>query len=423
MKTDQDLDLLIEEQSHASIPRIGYGFELRRRDFFKVLGAGLVICLVASPLAPQESGARTNGDSLPTDISAWLHINEDGSVTVYTGKVEMGQNARTSLTQQVAGELRTPMDSIHLVMGDTALTPYDRGTFGSLTTPTMGPQLRKVAAVARGALIAAAAQRWNTDALSLVAVDGKITDSRAKRSISYAELTKGQQLVQVIGNDVILEAPADWQVAGQPAPKVDGKAFVTGAHKYTSDMTVPGMLYGKVVRPTALRATLTSFDSGNAASIRGITVVHDGNFAGVTAPDPETAMRALKSVRAQWNAPPQTSEASLFDDIRKAATVKVETPGGDPRYVQGSIETGFASAEKTLSQTYTVHYIAHVPLEPRAAVAQWQDGKLTVWTGTQRPFAVREELATAFHIPLDSVRVQVPDTGSAYGGKHTGASR
>jgi isoquinoline 1-oxidoreductase len=420
MKTDQDLELLLEEQAHASIPRLAYGFDLDRRDFFKVLGGGLVVCIVAKPLLAQESGRRGHDQDSPTEISAWLHINEDGSVTVFTGKVEIGQNARTSLTQQVAEELRVPTNSITLVMGDTDLTPYDRGTFGSQTTPTMGPQLRKAAAAARGALIVAAAQRWNTDPAGLVPVDGKITDSRSKRTITYADLTKGQQLFKVISSDVTLESPNDWHIAGQSALKVDGTDFVTGKHKYSTDLTRPGMLYGKVLRPTAFRATLASFDAGNANSISGVTVVHDGDFVGVAAPDPQTVDRALKLLRAQWNAPQQTSEATLFEDIRKPTMAEVDAPGGDPLFSQGDIQHGFASAEKTLSQTYTVRYIAHVPLEPRAAVAEWQGGKLTVWTGTQRPFAVREELANAFHIPLQNVRVQVPDTGSAYGGKHTG---
>ena len=420
MMDDHDRELMLERAQHDSISRVSYGFDLHRRDFFKLLGGGLVVCLAAKPLLTQESGARSRGEGLPTEISAWLHVNADGSITVYTGKVEMGQSIRTSLTQQVAEELRSPTDSIHLVMGDTALTPYDRGTFGSLTTPTMGPQLRKVASVAREALIALAAQRWAADASTLVATDGKITDPLGHRALTYAELTKDQQLTKVIGDDVVVAAPSDWSVAGKPASKVDGKSFVTGRHKYTPDLDRPGMLHGKVLRPTAFRAKLTSVDAGTASSIAGVTVVHDGDFVGVTAPDPESVERALGALHAQWTAPQQTSEATLFDDVRKPTSAKVDAPGGEPVVQQGNLGQGFASADKTLSQTYQIHYIAHVPLEPRAAVAEWQDGKLTVWTGTQRPFAVREELASAFRIPLESVRVQVPDTGSAYGGKHTG---
>ncbi|MGA8151436.1 MAG: molybdopterin cofactor-binding domain-containing protein [Terriglobales bacterium] len=420
MTQQTNLDLLLEEQQHDATPRVKYGFELQRRTFFKLLGGGMVVLCAGTTLA-QESGARPRDeDELPQAISAWLHIAGDGNVTVYTGKVEMGQNIRTSLTQQVAEELRVPIGAISLIMGDTSLTPFDRGTFGSLTTPTMGPQLRKVSAAARENLIDLAAQRWKANRSSLIAEDGKIRDPKSSQSISYGELTKGQELVTVVGDDPKLEPPSEWRIAGTATPKVDGRAFITGKHQYTSDMTRPGMLYGKVLRAPAFRASLKSCDSHQAEKMPGVTVVRDGNFVGVTAPDSFTAERAIKLIHAEWDIPPQTSGATLFQDIRKPATGEVDAPGGPPRHAAGSIERGFAAADKTLQQTYTVAYIAHTPLEPRAAVAEWQDVKLTVWTGTQRPFAVRDELAQAFHIPSQKVRVLVPDTGSAYGGKHTG---
>lgn len=414
-------DLVEEERQHESVPRLAYGFELRRRDFFRLIGGGIVVCVCAGSALAQESGVhRRNEEELPQDISAWLHIAEDGSVTVYTGKVEMGQNIRTSLSQQVAEELRVPLEWIQLVMGDTALTPYDMGTFGSRTTPTMGPQLRMVSAAARESLIDLAAQRWHADRGALVAGDGKVTDLHSKNSISYGELTKGQELVKLIRDDPALEAPRQWRIAGTSTAKIDGRAFVTGKHQYTSDLSLSGMVYGKVLRPSAFRATLRSLDASAAEKIPGVQVVRDGNFVGVTAPDTSTAARAIKAIRPEWSAPQQTSDATLFEDVRKPATTEDDSPGGPPRFTTGSIEQGIASADKKLSQTYTISYIAHVPLEPRAAVAEWRDGKLTVWTGTQRPFAVRDELAEAFRLSPDKVRVMVADTGSAYGGKHTG---
>ncbi len=419
---ESNRELISEQEQHESVPRFSYGFELHRRDFFKLLGGGMLVCACAGPALTQESGARRRNDDeeLPQNISAWLHIAEDGKVTVYTGKVEIGQNIRTSLTQQVAEELRASLDSIQLVMGDTALTPYDMGTFGSRTTPTMGPQLRMVSAAARENLIDLAAEHWHVDRASLTAENGRITESRSKQSISYGELTKGQELVQLIGGDPDLEPPSQWRIAGTSVPKIDGRAFVTGKHKYTSDLSLPGMVYGKVVRPSAFRATLKSLNTSGAEEIPGVTVVHDGNFVGVTAPDTTTAVKAVKAVRAEWSAPNQTSESTLFQDVRKPATTETDNPGGPPRFTTGSVEQGLASADKTLTQTYTISYIQHVPSEPRAAVAKWEDGKLTVWTGTQRPFAVRDELAEAFRISKDKVRVMVPDTGAAYGGKHTG---
>ena len=164
----------------------------------------------------------------------------------------MGQNIRTSLSQAVAEELHVPIEKIEMVMGDTQLTPFDMGTFGSRTTPTMNLQLRKVAAAAREMLIGLAAAQWQTDRQHLVAADGKVTDPQNKRSLEYAALTKGQQLTQTVTAETPLIPAANWKVAGQSALKVDGRDFVTGKHRYPSDQKLPDMLYGKVLRPTVL---------------------------------------------------------------------------------------------------------------------------------------------------------------------------
>jgi len=421
MNDECNRDLIVENQQQTATSALNYSFELQRRDFCKMLGGGLVVFLSARRVMSQESGKRShnsNEDQLPQAISAWLHIAQDGAVTVYTGKVEMGQNIRTSLSQQVAEELRAPVGSIHLIMGDTALTPYDMGTFGSRTTPTMGPQLRRVSAAAREKLIDLAALLWKVERSSLIAQDGKIADPQSKQSISYGELTKGQELVKLIADAPALESPANWKIAGTPVPKVNGRDLVTGRHQYPSDMVRTGMLHGKVLRPPAFNASSKSLDSAAAQKIPGATIVHDGNFVGVACPDLALATKALQSLRAEWNIARQTSEATLFEDLRKAPTGGVES--AEPLYRAGSIEEGFTVADKRLNQTYTIAYIAHVPLEPRAAVAEWKDDKLTVWTGSQRPFGIREELAEAFRIGVENVRVVIPDTGSAYGGKHTG---
>lgn len=407
-----------ELRQHDTISRLTHTFNFDRRGFFKVLGGGLLVCIAARHAIAQESGATVHHDhELPKTLDSWLHIGENGEVTAFTGKVEVGQNVRTSLAQQVAEELRLPLPSVRLIMGDTELTPYDMGTFGSRTTPQMGMQLRKVSASARAVLIQMAAERWSADAANLQAADGRIRDSKADRSITYAELVHGQKLSKVIADDPQLTPAADWKVAGTPAPKANGRDFVTGAHEYTSDIKRPGMLHGKIVRPTAFHAKLISCDTSQAEKIPGVSVVRDGDFIGVSAADVITADRAAQAIRAQWDAPPQISDRELFDQLRKPASDKDDDT---EQYVLGSVEQSRTQAAKTLKQTYTVAYIAHTPLEPRAAVAEWKDGKLTVWTGTQRPFAVAEELAQAFRVPTESVRVIVPDTGSAYGGKHTG---
>ena len=171
---------------------------LDRRDFLRYFGGGLLVCLAHPPAVAQESGRSFGSHPLPRNIAAWLHIDADSHVNVFTGKVEVGQNIRTSLAQLVAEELRVPIGSITMVMGDTALIPYDMGTFGSRSTPTMGPQLRSMAAAARQMLLEAAADRWKLEAASLTADAGKITDPRSARSFSYGELTGGKDLVQVV---------------------------------------------------------------------------------------------------------------------------------------------------------------------------------------------------------------------------------
>ncbi|HEX7284797.1 MAG TPA: molybdopterin cofactor-binding domain-containing protein [Candidatus Angelobacter sp.] len=407
-----------EAEQHAVEP-LHHVFEVNRREIFKLLGAGLVVGFTTRSLPAQESG-RAQGQRIPADLESWLHIAGDGKVTVFTGKVEMGQNIRTSLTQHVAEELRAPVSSITLVMGDTDLVPFDMGTFGSRSTPQMGPQLRHAAATAREMLVEMAAQRWHADRGKLTAQNGAVTDPQTGQSISYGELTAGQKLVKMIGGNPELASPKEWKIAGTSLHKVDGRAFVTGAHQYTSDISRPGMLFAKVLRPSSFNAALASFAANGADKLPGVTLVHDGDFIGAAAPDTETAEKALSLVKTQWNAPHQTSEAELFDYLRKNPVTDAGGFGGRAGQESGSVETAMVSSAKTLAQTYTVAYIQHAPLEPRAAVAEWDNGKLTVWTGTQRPFAVKDQLAEAFHLAPEKVRVIVPDTGSAYGGKHTG---
>jgi nicotinate dehydrogenase subunit B len=429
MNDELDRIDIVETERYELFETPNYSFHFDRRDFIKAFGAGIIFIVPLSRAlaqqgqrAPGESGRGGANERVPNDIGAWIHIDEDGGVTVFTGKVEMGQNIRTSLAQAVAEELHVPVAMIHMVMGDTDLTPFDRGTFGSLSTPTMAPQLRKAAAAAREVLIDLAAQQLSVDPSSVKIVDARFVNHDKSKSLSLAEVAKGRKLVKVIPDSIATTQPKDWTIAGTSVTKVDAKDFVTGKHQYASDIKREGMLYGKVVRPATFNASLISSDTKAAEAMTGVKVVHDGSFIGVAAADQQTATRAANAIAVDWKSPGQLSNAELFDALRKPASERRgggEGGGGGSR-PQGSIADGLASADKKLEQTYTVAYIAHAPLEPRAAVAEWKDDKLTVWTGTQRPFGVRSELAEAFHISEDKVRVLVPDTGSGYGGKHTG---
>jgi isoquinoline 1-oxidoreductase len=385
---------------------------MTRRDFFAALGAGIVVWVVDDADAQESGGGGRRGmnQRMPEAVSAWLHIGEAGAITAFTGKVEVGQNARTSLTAAVAEELRAPVASITMIMGDTGLTPFDMGTFGSRTTPTMWPQLRKAAAEAREMLIELASQRWMVDRASITVAGGRVT--AGSHSANFGELTKGQKLSRSIPASEALTPAGEWKVAGTSVPKVGGREIVTGAHRYPYDIRRPGMLYGRILYPPSFGATLVSLDVSAAEAIPGVKAMRavlkeprDGfgaDVVGVVAPDPETAAKALAALRAEWKPlDGQADSKGVFAHYKKTA------------------EGGYVSNPQLIP--YTVAYIAHTPLEPRAAVAEWGgDGRLTVWTGTQRPFGVRSELSGQFGLAEDRVQVLMPDTGSGYGGKHNG---
>jgi nicotinate dehydrogenase subunit B len=422
MKVKSITEAEIEPERYELYSSPGYRFDLDRRDFFKLLGGGIAVFLVLKGEAAfsqaQENHSRFE-EQLPQNVGAWLHIAPSGKITVYTGKAEMGQNIRTSLTQPVAEELRAPIGSIHLVMADTELTPFDMGTFGSRTTPQMGSQLRRVASVARDVLVRLAAQRWNVARADLVTAEGKVTNPKTGQSIEYAELAQGHTLARATVEADPLRSPSEWTICGESIPKINGREFVTGKHRYTRDLNAPGMLHGKVLRPPSFGATLISLDLSGAQAMPGVVVVHDGNFIGVAAPTVEAAEKAVAAIRARWQTVPQISNRDLFSYF-KANTEQKAGWEGRMNHEAGFVSSGLAQAAHRLQQSYKVQYIAHAPLETRAALAEWKNGRLTAWTGTQRPFGVQGELAEAFRLPLNQVRVIVPDTGAAYGGKHSG---
>ncbi len=422
MKPDLPPEFALEPERYELGAASAYQFEANRRDFFKILGAGLlVMSSIQKASSSQESGSgrRQSENSLPQEISAWLHIGETGTITVFTGKAEVGQNIRTSLTQAVSEELKVSAATIVMVMGDTKLCPFDMGTFGSRTTPIMNLQLRKVASAARSTLVTMAATDWKVDPKLLTVANGTISDPASGRSIAYAAVVKGQQIAQRVPAEDSLIPPEDWKIAGKTAPKVAGRDFVTGIHRYPSDQRKEDLIYGKVIRPDRFNATLVNADTKEAEKLPGVTVVRDGNFLAVAAPTSASATHAAQLIKAEWKADPQISNKELFDYLKKNVTPP-EKPGEETVYAVGSVEEVFAGAKHRLQQTYNVAYIAHAPLEPRAALAYWEGDRLTVLTGTQRPFGVRTELAAAFRIPEEDIRVEMPDTGSGYGGKHTG---
>ncbi len=344
--------------------------------------------LVALLLQPDSYAPGPPAQGGPESIVAWVHVAADGRVTGFTGKVEMGQGNRTSLAQMVAEEMRVPAGEVSMCMGDTDRTPWDMGTFGSLSTPQAGRQLRIAAAAARRLL------------------------------------DQGATGVHVVRGEGPLRPATEWTEAGKAEPRTAAWALATGVHHYTSDMRLPGMLYGKVLRPPRVGASLVSADAQSARAMAGVVVVQEDEFLGVAAPSTGLAVKALASVRAEWAGGSDLSGGpELLAQLRRTAAPRGEAGpgewGGPVHMVEGDPDAALAAAERSLQRTYTIAHIAHVPLETRAALAVWQEGALTVWTGTQRPFEVRDRLAEALELPEERVRVIVPDTGSGYGGKHT----
>lgn len=383
---------------------------------------GLVVVYPDPDLALALYGEATPppADQRPlTHIGPWVHIAGDGSIRAYVGKAEVGQNMRTSIALMVAEELRIAVDRVQVIASDTARVPYDIGTFGSRTTPITGPQMWRTGAATRELLLELAGAVWNVDPATLDLADGAVIDPISGRQAAFSELARDRQIRRVVDPEQPVTPPAQWTVAGQSTAKLNGQNFVTGAHRFASDLNLPGMLFGKILRPPAFQSTLADLDPSQAEALPGVTVVHEGDFVAAVAPDDFLAAQAVDALRARWQTPLQISQTELFDFF-KASPVEGDGRRGPVLVDEGSVQEAMAQAHQTLEERYTVDFIAHVPLEPRAALAHWTESGLTVWTGGQRPFGVRDELMTLFDLPADRVRVIVPETGSGYGGKHAG---
>lgn len=391
-----------------------YHFELSRRDFIQTLGAGIVIAVVI----PNSSAQRARNDS-PIPLAQRLHIAANGTITVLTSKVEFGQGSRTQLTQAAAEELALHPDRIQLLMADSALVPDDGGTAGSRTTPSTVPAVRRACASARQLLIEAAAAQFNADPKNLSVRNGQVVGLSPGQTFSYAQFAgdPAKALQRTPSAEVTLTPVKEWRVLGLPTPKTGGRSIVTGAHQYPSDIRRPGMLYGKILRPPAYNSQLTTIDLAPARALPGVVAVHDGDFVGFAAPNSFLAESARDAAAktAQWKSNPHPSSDELYAQLRNSAS-----PDQSRRDQRGSPQDVFAKNPKVFRQTYHAAYIQHAPMEPRAAVAEWTDGNLTVWTGTQQPSRVRDELSRALRLPPEKVRLIVPDTGGGFGGKHSG---
>jgi isoquinoline 1-oxidoreductase len=389
---------------------------LDRRQFFKMVGGGIAVLVIAGPA---ELFSQERRRMYPEDLNAYLLIGENGRVTVFSGKIEMGQGVLTSQAQMAAEELGVALESIDMVLGDTDLCPWDMGTFGSLTTRMFGPVLRAAAAEARAVLLNLAAAKLGVAKTDLTVENGVVSvKGNPSRKVTYAELAKGKKIARLVDEKAVLRSVAQFKVMGKSPRRFDGREKVTGAAKYAGDVRLPGLLYAHVLRPPAHGATLVKVDTAAAESRSGVKVVKLGDLGdlvAVLAPDPETAAEALAEVKPEWKTPPlDLDPENIFDHIEKTATHAEEK---DHR---GDVTAARTAASHLFESTYRKGYVSHAAMEPHTAVAEPKDGRVTVWASTQTPFPLRDQIAQALKVDTQKVRVITPYLGGGFGGKSAG---
>lgn len=392
-------------------------FPLRRRDLFRLLGGGIVVLVGSALPAARAQEARR---LYPEDVNAYLVIGADGRVSAFSGKVELGQGALTAQAQMVAEELGIDLPMLEMVLGDTDRCPWDMGTFGSLTVRMFGPALRAAAAQARLTLLDLAARRLGVPRERLEAGHGVVSViGEPARRVGYGELSKGARIVQVVGEKAVLRAAKDFAVMGRSPARLDGVAKVTGGALYAADIRRPGMLYARLLRPPVHGATLQQLDTTAAVVLPGVKVLREGELVAVLHADPQQAEQALESLRAQWREPPPGEPPldpdSIFEHLLRRSGAPKRTLD------RGDVAAARAAAPQVLQETYRKGYVAHAPIEPHAALAEWRDGRMTVWSSTQTPFPTRDTVAQALGLGPQAVRVVTPYVGGGFGGKSSGA--
>ena len=384
---------------------------INRRDFLKATGA--VGLFVSFPLSAfQEPEKVPQRPSYPKDFNAYLKIGPDGRVGCFVGKIEMGQGTMTALAVLAAEELDVPLERVDMLMGDTDLCPWDGGTWGSLSVWQFGPVLRGAAAEARAVLVHLASEQLGVPVARLQVREGLVSVAGdPARHVSYGQLVEGRRIERHL-QDVKPKPVAQFSLVGKNAPRKDGRPKVTGAARYAADLLPPGTLHACLLRPPAHGARLLSVDVSAAEQLAGIKVIQSGDLVAVLHARPDVARKALGLVRAQFQPSPSTlDDRNIFDHLLKAA------PPAKELAARGSIPAGEARAEQRLEATYLNSYVAHAPLEPHTAVAQWDKGRLTVWASTQAPFPLKGQLAQALGLRPQEVRVITPFLGGGFGGK------
>jgi CO/xanthine dehydrogenase Mo-binding subunit len=386
-------------------------FPLDRRGFLKLLGGGIVISVAVPNVWAQREGGGRRGHPLPEDFNAFLRIGEDGQVTGYTGKIEMGQGVITSLAQMLAEELDVEFDRVHMLMGDTDLCPWDMGTFGSMTTRFFGPPFLRAAAEAKAVLVELASERLGVPKDRLKTRDGAVYEISGQKKVTYAELAQGKKILRHVKGAPV-ETPAEFTLIGKPMLRRDSVEKVTGRARFSGDIPEPGKLYARILRAPAHGAKLVSVDLEEAKKIDGVRVVHEGELVAVLHEHPDVAEEALGRIKAQFDRPkPYADDKTIFDHLLKVA------PPGETVAASGDLAQGEKTACFVAEESYLNSYVAHAPMEPHTALAKIEAGKVTIWASTQTPFPLKEQAASLLGIAPQNVRVITPFVGGGFGGK------
>lgn len=386
--------------------------KLDRRDFIKNLGGGIFIVFSLSQMAFVKGFKNAKDDDLP-EFNAFLRIKEDGRVDCYSGKIEMGQGINTSLAQTLADELEVDISLVDMIMGDTDLCPYDDGTWGSMTTRFHDPLIRAAAAEAREVLKKLASEKLGIPVEQLKASNGKIVaKANIGKSISYAELTKGQKIVQAVTQKPVLKKADQLNVIGKPFNRRDSEQKVTGKALYSADIRLPGLMFARILRPPAHGAKMESVDTSAAEAMDGVKLVRDGDFIAVLHAYPETAGKAAAAIKAEWKIQPSKADnESIFEHILKTAD------SSRVRHEDGHLETGRNESELIFEHEYHDGYKAHASIETHVATAVFENDKITMWASSQTPFGTRREVSENLGLPLENVHLKQIFLGGGFGGK------
>ena len=392
---------------------------MTRRDLLKTGGA-LVVSFAFGAALPRRGSAQAPAAAAnagkpldPSEVDSFLAIHADGSVTVFTSKPDVGTGLRIAMIQMVAEELGVPTDRISIVDGDTAVCPDQGGTGGSTGLTRGGTEIRQAAATARQALIALGAAQLNRPAADLTISDGQVRPSAGGGAgIGVGTLVTGRRLSVKTDPKAPLTSPSRYTVVGKPLPRPDVKDKVTARHTYVQDVSIPGMLHARVIRPPAIGAKLVSVDESSLRSIPDVRVVRVNNFLAVVSKDEWAVVRAASALKAAWSDSQGLPGSDGFERyVRESAVERDETivSKGDP-------VAAIAGAARKLSATYFWPFQGHASLGPSCAVADVRsDGSSTIWSASQGPNGLRNNLARVFGLPQDKMRVVFLEGSGSYG--------